>query len=133
MDHNLWHGIGRLTRPPEYVPAGKKGEGHCKFTLAINRVVSNAQGPQADYIPCVLWGEKALHFIEERDKGDEVGIVGSIHTSNVPQADGSTRFYWEVRVNKVSYGRKSLKNLQPKPEPTHTTQALGKLTTEFKG
>jgi len=132
MDHNRWHGIGRLTREPEYIPAGRKGEGHCKFTLAVNRVVSNEAGPQADYVPCILWGEESLRFIEVRGKGDEVGIVGRIRTSNIPQADGSTHFHWEVRVDKVMYGRRSLKNLQPSPQETHTTRAVSRLTKEFK-
>jgi len=133
MDHNFWRGIGRLTRDPEYVPAGRRGEGHCKFTLAVNRVVSNDQGPQADYIPCVLWGSEAERFIESRSKGDEVGIYGRIRTSNIQEANGTTRFHWEVRVDKVMYGRRSLKNLQPRPQETHTTHMVRKLTEEFKG
>lgn len=132
MDHNRWHGIGRLTRDPEYVLPGRVGEGHCKFSLAINRIVSNKRGPQADYIPCILWGEEALRFIEIRAKGDEVGITGSIRTNNVLQADGNTSFRWEVRVDKVHYGRKSLKNLQPKPQETQTTRMVGQLVKEFK-
>ena len=132
MDHNRVHLIGRLTRDPEYVPAGRRGDGHCKFSLAVNRVVSNEQGPQADYMYCVLWGEEALRFIELRAKGDEVGILGRIRTSNVPQADGGTHFHWEVRVDEVRYGRRSLKNLQPRPQETKATQAVAKLAKEFK-
>ncbi len=132
MDLNRVHFIGRLTKDPELVPAGRKGKGHAVFTLAINRVVLNGNGPQADYIPCVLWGDEVEKFLASRAKGDEVGIVGRVRTSCIPQASGPPRHFWEIRVDSVEYGRKSLKNLQPKPKETTATRAVGKLTEEFR-
>lgn len=131
MDLNTVHLVGRLTKDPELVPAGRRGDVHAKFTLAVNRVVSNEDGPQADYIPCVLWGEEAHKFLECRAKGDEVGIKGRIRTSNVPQANGTMGFYWEVRVEEISYGRRALKNLKPKPMEDSVTRAVGSLSREF--
>lgn len=131
MDHNRIHVIGRLTKDPEFVPAGRKGDAHCLFTVAVNRVVSNEQGPQADYIPCTLWGEEAQRFVEKRAKGDTVGILGRIRTSMVKRSDGKADFFWEVRADEVHYGHKSLKNLQPKPAETAATKAVGRLMTEF--
>jgi single-strand DNA-binding protein len=132
VDHNRVHLIGRLTKDPEFFPEGRKGEVHCSFTLAINRVVPNEQGPQADYIPCSLWGEEARRFVETRSKGDTVGILGRVRTSYVPQANGSSKFFWEVRVDEVQYGQRSLKNLRPRPTETHATSAMKRLTTEFE-
>jgi len=134
VDHNKGTWIGRLTKDPEFHPAGRKGDPHCTFTLAINRVVPNEGGPQADFIPCTIWGEEAERFCQLRSKGDEVGIMGRIRTNNVPQPDGSYRFHWEVRALEggVQYGRRSLKNLQPRPAATRTTQAVGQLTAEFQ-
>lgn len=131
MDHNRVHIIGRLTKDPEYHPPGRRGDAHCTFTLAVNRVVANEQGPQADYIPCVLWGEEVTRFIESRAKGDEVGVLGRIRTGNVQQADGSTKFFWEIRVDQIHYGRRALKNLQPKPTETAATRAVATLGAEF--
>ena len=131
MDHNRIHLIGRLTKNPEFHAAGKRGEPHCTFTLAVNRVVPNEQGPQADYLPCSLWGEEAGRFVESRAKGDEVGVTGRIRTGHVPQADGSYRFFWEVRVDRVSYGRRSLKNLQNPVQENTQTLAVKKLSREF--
>ena len=132
MDHNRVHLIGRLTKTPEFFSAGRKGPMHCTFTLAINRVVPNQEGPQADYVPCSLWGDEAQKFIESRDRGDTVGLFGRLRTNHVVQADGSYKFFWEVRVEEVFYGMRSLKNLQPKPEKNELTANLGRLSKEFK-
>lgn len=131
MDHNRVHLIGRLTKNPEFLPSGRRGEPHCTFTLAVNRVVPNEKGPQADYIPCSLWGKEAQVFAEDRAKGDEVGVTGRLRTEHVVQPDGSHRFFWEVRVDQVAYGRKSLKNLQGRPQATPATEAVRLLTQEF--
>lgn len=131
MDHNRCHLVGRLAKDPQYVPAGLKGNDHCTFTLAINRVVPTEAGPEADYILCSLWGEEARRFVESRAKGDEVGVLGRIRTGFVQQANGSRRFFWEVRVEEVQFGRRSLKNLQPRPREDQATKAVGRLTMEF--
>lgn len=131
MDHNRSLIVGRLTKRPEYFPAGMRGEEHCTFTVATNRVVSDRTGPKADYIPCSLWGPQAKTFVENRDKGDEVGVIGRIRTNYVQQADGGSRLFFEVRVEEVQMGRKSLKNLQPRPEATTATRAVGRLQNEF--
>jgi single-strand DNA-binding protein len=134
VDHNRFHAIGRLVRPPEYFTPGRKGQEHCTFTLAINRVVPNEDGPAADYIPCSLWGAEARNFYDCRGKGDEVLILGRIRTNFVQQADGERKFFWEVRVETVDYGRRSLKNLRAGNDMVDaTTEAVKQLTTEFGG
>lgn len=133
MDLNRIVLIGRLATNPEYKAAGYRGQPHCFFMLAINRVVPNAQGPQADYVPCSLWGEEAQKFVENRAKGDEVGVVGRLRTTHLKQADGSYKNAWEVRVDRVSYGRRSLKNLQGRVEPSRETEAVSRLSKEFGG
>lgn len=131
MDHNRCLIIGRLTKDPEYFPTGIRGEEHCIFTIASNRVVSDRNGPRADYIPCSLWGELARDFVETRSKGDEVGVFGRLRTNYVQQPDGTSRLFFEIRVDEVQKGRKSLKNLQPKPKSTSATHAVAKLQGEF--
>ena len=131
MDHNRWHGVGRLTRDPEYVPPGRKGPGHCTFSLATNRVVPNEDGPMADYIPCSIWGEEADRLVGRVRKGDEIAIRGRIRTNFVAQADGDRRFFWEVRVDHVAYGRIALKNLRESPAVDDATRAVGILNQEF--
>lgn len=134
MDHNRVHLVGRLVKNPEYFPAGRRGDEHCTYTLAVNRVVPNEEGPAADYLPCSLWGKEARVFVEKVRKGDEVACLGRIRTNFVPQANGDRRFFWEIRVDTVQYGRMSLKNLTAQPRPdTPATLAVGKLQNEFGG
>ncbi len=131
MDHNQWTGVGRLTRPPVFVPAGRVGTCHCTFTLAVNRVVAGGDGPKADFFPCSLWGEPAERFVEECSQGDEVGIVAAVRTNYVQKPDGSSQCLFEMRVDEIHPGRKSLKNLKPRPAVTPTTEAVGRLQEEF--
>lgn len=132
MDQNLIVLVGRLVRPPEYFPAGRRGDPHATFLLVVNRVVPNANGPQADYFPCVLWGEEAKQLCETRGRGDEIGIVGRIRTELLSQPGGKTQFRWEVRVDEIHFGRRSLKNLAPPPEQTPQTRAVARLHQEFR-
>lgn len=132
MDHNRCHMVGRLARNPQLVPAGRKGDAHCTFTLAINRVVPTEEGPAVDYIRCALWGEEALRFVEIRSVGDEVGVFGRIRTGFHQRADGAKDFFWEVRVEEVDYGRRSLKNLRPRPKADPAMQAVKQLAAEFQ-
>ena len=131
MDHNRVQLIGRLTKDPVLVKQGRRGDAHCTFILAANRVVANEKGPKADYIPCSLWGEEALRFVEARAKGDEIGVLGRIRTEHVQQAGGEYRFFWEVRADRIFYGRRSLKNMQLAPVEDDTTRAVEKLSAEF--
>jgi single-strand DNA-binding protein len=131
VDQNRTTLVGRLTRNPEYHPPGMAGQEHCTFTLAMNRVVSDRNGPKADYIPCSLWGPGAKTFVEGRAKGDEVGVIGRLRANYVQQPDGSSRMLFEVRVEEAHQGRRSLKNMKPQPEATPTTTAVGRLQEEF--
>jgi single-strand DNA-binding protein len=132
LDHNRVHLIGRLVKAPQFFPPGRKGQEHCTFSIAVNRVVPNEEGPTADYLPCSLWGPEATRFCETRDKGDEVGILGRIRTNFVPQASGDKKFFWEIRVEHVEYGRRALKNLRAAPrQETVATQAVRSLNREF--
>jgi single-strand DNA-binding protein len=133
LDHNRVHLVGRLVRNPEYFPPGRRGQEHCTFTLASNRVVPNEDGPIADYIPCSVWGEEARRFVERVQKGDEVTCLGRLRTNFIQQADGSKDFRWEVRVDLVDYGRVALKNLRATHYADATTKAVKKLTSEFGG
>ena len=131
MDHNRIQLIGRLTKDPVFKEPGRRGDSHCTFILAVNRVVPNEKGPKADYLPCSLWGDEAKRFVETRAKGDEVGLIGRIRTEHVQQDNGDHKFFWEVRVDRVFYGRKSLKNMQLAPAGDNATRAVGQLSEEF--
>lgn len=133
MDHNRCQFVGRLTKNPVFYPKGRKGDEHCTFTLACNRVVPDEEGPKADYIQFALWGPEAQTFVEDRQIGDEVMAFGALRTSMVSLGNGSVDFRWEIRVEEVQLGRKSLKNLAGRPVETKATRAVSRLTKEFGG
>lgn len=131
MDHNRCQFVGRLTKNPVFYAKGRKGDEHCTFTLACNRVVPDEEGPKADYIQFALWGPAAKTFVEDREIGDEVMAFGALRTSMVPLGNGKVEFRWEIRVEEVEHGRKSLKNLAGRPAETKATRAVSRLTKEF--
>lgn len=133
MDHNRCQFVGRLTKNPVFYPKGRKGDEHCTFTLACNRVVPDEEGPKADYIQFALWGSEAQAFVDDRQIGDEVMAFGALRTSMVSLGNGSVDFRWEIRVEEVQLGRKSLKNLAGRPAETKATRAVSRLTKEFGG
>ena len=111
MDQNLIILVGRAVKDPEFVPAGRTGDPHIKFTLAVNRVVPRASGPKADYFPCTYWGQDAQKKLDMMSKGGEIAIVGRIYTDMVQGSSGRREFFWEVRIDELQPGRMSLKNL----------------------
>lgn len=133
MDYNRSSFVGRLTRDPEYFPAGARGEAHCTFTLAVNRVVSNQDGPGVDYIPCSLWGPRAQVLKKLMGRGDELGISGRLRVNRVQEANDSFRLFFEIRVEEIHEGCKPLRKLGPQPTSTPVTQAVGSLMREFHG
>lgn len=132
MDQNVWFGVGRLVRDPEFVPAGRTGHPHIKLLLAVNRVVPRATGPKADYLPCTYWGEDAPQVLEKLHKGCEVAVAGRIYTDMIQRGGGKREFFWEVRVHSLQVGRRSLKNLAAQQDRTDSqTGAVGRLHKEF--
>jgi single-stranded DNA-binding protein len=93
--------------------------------------VSSQNGPETDYISYSLWGEEAQRFVDKRDKGDEVGVVGRLRSSQIQLPGGGSRTVVEVRVVEVHYGRRSLKNMAPAPKSTSASRAIGQLQREF--
>jgi single-strand DNA-binding protein len=131
VDQNRVVLVGRLTRDPEFQVPGSRGTAHCNFTLAVNRVVANRDGPKADYIPCSLWGKAAQEFAEVCSKGDEVGVIGRLRANYVQQPGGDSRCFFEIRVDEINLGAVARKNLQAKPKRTTTTAAIDTLREEF--
>jgi len=131
MDLNVWNGIGRLVKDPEFVPAGATGDPHICFTLAVNRVVPRASGPKADYFPCTYWGKDAKELLGKLAKGNEIFVMGRIYTDMVQGKGMKREFFWEIRVEEIQTGREALKNMLP-PAQTGETEALSQLHREFE-
>ena len=93
--------MGRLTKDVElrYTQTGKAV---ATFTLAVDRKKGeNANGPTADFIPCIAWdklGELAGNYLS---KGRQVLIEGHMQVRNYDAQDGSKRYVTEVITEKI--------------------------------
>lgn len=68
--------VGRTTKNADLFFTAS-GTAVCNFNLAINRINST----QADFIPCVLWGDKAKAFVNSIGKGTLILIDGEFRTT----------------------------------------------------
>ena len=93
--------MGRLAKDVDlrYTQTGKAV---AIFNLAVDRKKGeNANGPTADFIPCIAWdklGELAGNYLS---KGRQVLIEGHMQVRNYDAQDGSKRYVTEVITEKI--------------------------------
>jgi len=95
--------IGNLTRDPE-LSTIPNGTSVCKFSVAVNRRFSNAEGNRdTDFFNIVAWrglGENCGKFLK---KGSKVGIVGQIQNRSYDDKDGVKRYVTEIVADEVEF------------------------------
>ncbi len=103
--------VGRLTKDPDlrYTPSGAAV---ARFTLAVNRTFSNAQGErEADFINCTVWRKQAENTANFLKKGSLAGVEGRIQTGSYEGQDGKRVYTTEVVADSVQF-------LEPKGAPS---------------
>lgn len=95
--------IGRLTTKPE-LRMTSNNLANTRFTLAVNRNFSNAQGErEADFITIVAWRKQAENICQYLDKGSLVSVEGRIQTGSFDDKDGNKRYTTEVIADQVNF------------------------------
>ena len=95
--------IGRLTTKPELRTVGN-GLSTTRFTLAVNRNFSNANGErEADFISIVAWRKQAENICQYLDKGSLVSVEGRIQTGSFDDKDGNRRYTTDVVADQVNF------------------------------
>ena len=95
--------IGRLTAKPE-LRTTSNNLSTTRFTLAVNRNFSNAQGErEADFITIVAWRKQAENICQYLDKGSLVSVEGRIQTGSFDDKDGNRRYTTEVIADQVNF------------------------------
>lgn len=90
--------IGRLTKDPEV--GGKKDKKYARYTLAVDRGYKDEDGNRpADFISCVTFRGGAEFADTYLEKGQMIGVTGSIRTGSYENEDGEKRYTTEVVVN----------------------------------
>lgn len=93
--------IGRLTKDPE-VRYTQSGTAVGTFTLAVDRRVAKDKPKEADFIPCVAWGNLASGVVNNYCyKGKQIAVEGRIQTRSYDAKDGTKRYVTEVIVNEL--------------------------------
>lgn len=111
---NKWIGIGNLTRDPE-LSETPNGTAVCKFTVAVNRNFTNANGDrECDFINVVAWRSLAENCGRFLSKGKKVSVVGSLQTRSY-ESNGEKKYVTEIMADEVEF-------LSPKDEDNHQSQ-----------
>lgn len=110
--------VGRLTKDPDlrYTPSGAAV---ARFTLAVNRPFSNAQGEkEADFINCTVWRKQAENTANFLKKGSLAGVEGRIQTGSYEGQDGKRVYTTEVVADSVQF-------LEPKSSGANADRSQG--------
>lgn len=103
--------IGRLTKDPDlrYL-ANESNTAVCRFTLAVDRKLSQEKKqqaeannqPTADFIPITVFGKQAENAATYLTKGRLVAIAGRIQTGSY-EKEGRRIYTTEVIANSVQF------------------------------
>ena len=95
--------IGRLTAKPELRYTGSNVP-FARFSVAVNRTFSNAQGQrETDFINVIVWRKQAENTCNYLDKGSLVSVEGRIQTGSFDDKDGNRRFTTDVVADQVNF------------------------------
>ncbi len=87
--------IGNLVKSPELIRT-QTGKAVCSFTLAVYR-----DKEHTDFINCVAWNKSAELMNTYCQKGDKIGVSGSIQVRNYDNAQGQRVYVTEVLVDRI--------------------------------
>ena len=95
--------IGNLTRDPE-VSETSGGVPYCRFSIAVNRNFTNADGNrEADFFNVIVWRGQAEPCGRFLKKGSKIAIVGSLQNRSYEDKDGVKRNVTDVIANEVEF------------------------------
>lgn len=109
--------IGRMTKNPE-LRYTSNNQPVASFNLAVNRPFKTNDGQQnADFIPCVIWGTKAVNVDKFCSKGSLVGVTGRLQSRSYENAQGKTVFVLELVCESIQF-------LDTKKNDNHVSNSL---------
>ena len=95
--------IGNLTRDPE-VSETSGGVPYCRFSIAVNRNFTNADGNrEADFFNVIVWRGQAEPCGRFLKKGSKIAIVGSLQNRSYEDKDGVKRTVTDIVASEVEF------------------------------
>ena len=93
---------GRLTKNVELIEKGNIQLAN--FSLAVQRDYKNQKGDyEVDFIECSVFGAIAKTLSQCTNKGDLIGVRGSLRVNKWTTSDGKNRYSQVVNVSKVTF------------------------------
>lgn len=94
---------GRITRNLELKQTNNNNSS-LNITLVVERNFKDQSGQkQTDFISCKAFGKRAETIAQYCQKGDLIGVTGSIQTGSYQKQDGSTVYTTDVMVNELIF------------------------------
>lgn len=93
--------VGRLTRDPEIQKIVSTGTTIGRFSIANSQYIKGEE--KTSFINCVTFNRTAENVYNHVHKGDLVGVVGRIQTSQYTAKDGTKRVSTDVLVNEIQF------------------------------
>ena len=115
--------MGRLTRDPEVRHSqGEKSTVVARYSLAVNRRFKREGDPDADFINCVAFGEKAGFAEKYLRKGTKIAITGRIQTGSYINKEGVKVYTTDVIVEEQEFAESKAASekytaASPAPQP----------------
>ena len=95
--------VGRLTKDPEIKLTSNQTQ-FCNFTLAVDRRFKDANGQrQADFINCTAWKQTAVFIQKYFNKGNRIGVSGSIQVRSYKDDEGKDHYITEVVIDEAEF------------------------------
>lgn len=93
--------MGRVTKEVQINMAGETKVG--RYTLAVNRRFKRDGQPDADFIPCIVFGKQADFAEKYLAKGTKIAVVGRIQTGSYTNKDGQRVYTTDVVVEEQEF------------------------------
>lgn len=93
--------VGRLTRDPEIQKIVSTGTTIGRFSIANSQYIKGEE--KTSFINCVTFNRTAENVYNHVHKGDLVGVVGRIQTSQYTAKDGTKRVSTDILVNDIQF------------------------------
>lgn len=122
---------GRLTKDPSIRPM-KNGEYMATFTLAVNRAYTGSNGEKsADFINCVVYGNKSKVMSDYGRKGLLVAVEGRITTGSY-ESGGSRVYTTSVTCDNIQMLEFKNSDTQTTSESTHRPTMQSAFVASFE-
>lgn len=117
--------IGNLTKDPELATTSS-GVSVCKFTIAVNRTYTNANGERdVDFLNIITWRGLADNCAKYLKKGSKVGLCGQIQ-NRTWEKDGEKRTVTEIVADDVEFLSRATESGESGQQTAKTQQPQAK-------